>query len=81
MNIAERKSVFAIANNKSIDLLNVDDSILYGCGLPEFRPVHTTKEVCAKMVRHIGMQLNGKWDMEEVNQFFILLKRKVTLIN
>lgn len=29
----------------------VDDTHLYGCGLPDFRPVYTTLDAVAKMIR------------------------------
>lgn len=34
------------------DLSDVDDAVLYGCGLPEFKyPVYTTVDAVAKLIR------------------------------
>lgn len=50
-----------------VDLSNVDDSILDGCGLPDFKPVTVTLEACAKCVRWHAVCLNGQIDSEALN--------------
>ena len=50
-----------------VDLSNVDDSILDGCGLPDFKPVTVTLEACAKCIRWNAVCLNGQIDSEALN--------------
>lgn len=68
MTFQEFQSAFSIAKNFNLDLINVDDSILYGYGLPEFKPVHTTLEAVAKTIRWQALQFNGQWDAHELNE-------------
>lgn len=62
------------------DLSLVDDAVLFGCGLPDFKPVVTTIEVCAKHIAWQAMQLNGQWDSSALQETFDILKRKVQII-
>lgn len=57
----------AIARSK-VDLTNVDDSILDGCGLPGFVPVTITLEVAAKCIRWHAVCLNGQMDSEALTE-------------
>lgn len=62
-----KASEFALAARiarSSQDLSTVDDSPLWGCGLPGFVPVFVTVEQVAKFVRYQTVQFNGGIDAE-----------------
>lgn len=59
-------AALAIAKSK-VDLSNVDDTILDGCGLPDFKPVTVSLEACAKCIRWHAFCLNGQIDSEALN--------------
>lgn len=67
MTLTQFQKAFAIANS-NVDLSNVDDSILFGYGLPTFKPVHTTLEAVAKTIRWQALQFNGQWNAEALNE-------------
>lgn len=65
----EFNEAFKIAKDFNIDLSNVDDSMLYGCGLPHYRfPVYVTKEAVAKLIRWQALQFNGEWNAEALDE-------------
>ena len=68
MTLQEFQSAFSIAKDFNRDLSNVDDSILYGYGLPEFKPVYMTLEAVAKTIRWQALQFNGQWDAQELDE-------------
>ena len=68
MTLQQFQQAFDIAKNFNRDLSNVDDSILFGYGLPDFKPVHTTLEAVAKTIRWQALQFNGQWDAEALNE-------------
>jgi len=68
MTLQQFQAAFAIAKDFSRDLSSVDDSILYGYGLRDFRPVYTTLEAVAKTIRWQALQMNGEWDAEALNE-------------
>jgi len=70
-----------IAQADRIDLSGVDDSLLHGCGLPDFKPVYCTVEQVAKLVRWNCMQLNGELDAEELNNVAHIARRKFLCLN
>jgi len=81
MNAEQFRKCFQLA---STDLSHVDDSHLHGCALPDFndgKPIVTTLEPCAKMLRHVGMQLNGEWDVRAVNEFRDMARRKFLIVS
>ena len=80
MTMQEIKQATKIALNPAIDLSNVDDSILYGFGLPEFRPVYTTLQTVAKCMRWQSCMFNGGWDDKEYNENLPHYKRNVRII-
>jgi len=70
---------FAIARSKA-DLSQVDDSILFGYGLPDFAPVTVPIETVAKTIRWQALQFNGQWDTEELEacrRAFVYPSRRV----
>lgn len=68
-----------LAQEPTFDTSNVDDSILYGCGLPGFQPVHVTLPVVAKFLRWQCCLLNGGWDAEAYDECCNILRRKAML--
>jgi hypothetical protein len=81
MTLVQFQKAFAIANDVSIDLSNVDDSSLFGCGLPRFKPVHTTLEAVAKMIRWQAMQFNGQWNAEALNEVAEVGRKNFLILN
>ena len=81
MTLVQFQKAFAIANDTSIDLSNVDDTILFGCGLPRFKPVHTTLEAVAKMIRWQAMQFNGQWNAEALNEVAEVGRKNFLILN
>lgn len=45
-----------------------DDSHLFGCGLPDFKPVEVTINEVAKFIRYQCKQFNGEMDKEMVGE-------------
>ena len=79
MKASDFRRAFALANSDT-DLSAVDDSILYGCGLPTFTPVVATLEMVAKLIRWQCWRLDGQWDGEALNEMRDILKRKVVAL-
>jgi len=76
----EFTAAFKIANDFSIDLSNVDDSHLYGYGLPDFKPVHVTLEQVAKEIRWAALQFNGEWNGEALDEVAKLGRRNFIVL-
>jgi len=66
--------------NSNVEL-DVDDSILFGCGLRDFQPVVCTLEVIAKFLRWQAMMLNGQWDNEALTECRNILRRKALVVS
>jgi hypothetical protein len=68
----------------SRDLSNVDDSILIGCGLPDFNyPVYVTVEMVAKLVRWqcCGIFSNSTIvDSQELDNMAHIARRKFQIV-
>jgi hypothetical protein len=79
MNKAEFKQAFAVAKS-DVNLSEVDNTLLYGCGLPGFEPVYCTTRQVAKLLRWQAQNLNGSWDMGEVNNIAKIAQRKFLII-
>jgi len=70
-----------IAKNKDIDLENIDDSILFGCGLSDFAPVYTTIETVAKLLRWQCLFIFGDgFDTQELNRMATIARKKFQII-
>ena len=80
MTLVQFQKAFAIANS-NVDLSNVDDSILFGYGLPAFKPVHTTLKAVAKTIRWQAMQFNGQWNAEALNEVAELGRKNFLILN
>lgn len=76
----EFNAAFKIANDFSIDLSNVDDSHLYGYGLPDFKPVHVTLEQVAKEIRWAALQFNGEWNGSVLDEVAKLARRNFIVL-
>jgi len=81
MTLAQFRKAFAIADDNSIDLSNVDDSTLFGFGLASFKPVPTTLSAVAKVIRHQALQFNGQWDAEALVELTPLARRKFIILD
>ena len=42
------------------DLSNIDNSVIFGYGLPDFKPVHVTLEMVAKEIRWNSFMFSGE---------------------
>jgi len=80
MTLAQFQSAFAIAKDFDRDLSNVDNSTLYGYGLADFKPVHTTLEAVAKTIRWQALQFNGEWNAEALNEVAELGRRNFLVL-
>lgn len=72
-----------LAKDSTRDLSAIDDSIVFGCGLPDFnngQKLVVTLEIVAKFIRWQCQYLGGGWDMEEMQNCFWIAKRKFLLV-
>lgn len=77
----EFNEAFKIAKDFNIDLTNVDNSNLYGCGLPHFRyPVYTTLEAVAALIRWQAMRFDGQWDAEALDEVAQIGRKKFLVL-
>ena len=54
---------------------DVDDSVLYGCGLAGFKPATITIDVAAKFIAWHCVMLNGQIDCEALTEMRSLSRR------
>jgi hypothetical protein len=80
MNKHEAKAAFQIACS-DVDLSNVDNSVIFGYGLPGFIPVAVTLEMVAKEMRHHAMQLNGEWNSEALQEVINCGRRSFIILD
>ena len=80
MNKNEFSLALAMAQDRNIDLSNVDDTHLDGCGLPTFDKVATSIKAVAKLIRWQAQYLNGSWDMDEINNLRNISRRKFEIV-
>ncbi len=62
------------------DLSHADDSVLFGFGLPNFKPVVATLQAIARTIRWQALQLNGQFDSEALNECHQLFRHRVTVV-
>lgn len=62
------------------DLSKFDDSNLFGCGLPEFRPIHTTIGAVARLVCWQARTFAGTWDSVALEEIAGIAKRKFLIV-
>lgn len=80
MTLSQFQAAFAIAKDFSIDLSNVDDTNLFGFGLLDFAPVHTTLQAVAKTIRYQALQFNGEWNAEALDEVAKLGKKNFLIL-
>lgn len=80
MNKRELNAAVLIARDGNHSLEHVDDTHLYGCGLLSFKPVVSSIEAAAKLIRWQCCRLDGSFDEIELNELFTMIKRKVTIV-
>lgn len=81
MTLAQFQIAFKAAQNPTLDLSATDDSMLYGCGLPGFKPVHTTIAAVAKLIRWQARQFNGEWNAEALNEVATIGRKKFMIVD
>lgn len=79
MNTKQLNTALEIAKSDA-DLSIHDDSILHGCGLPNFSPVIVTTHQLARFLRWQCVQLNGGIDAHELNNIAAIGRRKFTVL-
>jgi len=67
MTLTQFQEAFTIAKSTK-SLTDVDDSNLYGFGLDDFKPVHTTIDAVAKTIRWQALQFDGNWNAELLDE-------------
>ena len=61
--------------------LNVDEDVLFGCGLPDFQPAYCTIEQVAKLLRWQCFYIfGGGFDAEELNNMGKIARRKFLIV-
>jgi hypothetical protein len=72
----------SLARDYSRDLSTVDDSAIFGCGLPGFKPIFVTREQVAKFVRWQCSYIYGAsgFDGESLAECADIARAKFTLV-
>ena len=69
-----------LARDYSRDFSTVDDSPLYGCALPNFKPVFVTREQVATFIRWQCAYINGNgFDASALAECADIAREKFTL--
>ncbi len=58
------------------DVQGADDTPLWGCLLPDFKPATVTLEGAARFIAWHALQLNGQFDGEALNEMRNVSRRK-----
>ena len=81
MNKKEFSEALEIAQNRDVDLTDVDTIVLHGCALPDFQyPVYVTVKQVAALIRWDCLLLNGEIDSRELNDIGIIGKKKFRIV-
>lgn len=80
MTKSEFQRAFDVACDRNVDLSDVSDEHLHGCGLPGFQRVTTTIAPVAKLIRWQCGCLNGSWDHEALQDMRAIARVKFELI-
>jgi len=62
------------------DLTDVDNSVIFGYGLRDFRPVYVTLEMVAKEIRWHAFTLAGTIDSTALNEVATLGRRNFLIL-
>jgi len=81
MTLAQFQTACKAAQNPTLDLSATDDTMLFGCGLPGFKPVHTTLAAVAKLIRWQAIRFNGQWDAEALNEIATIGRKKFLIVD
>lgn len=74
-------AAWKIAQNKDVDLSEIDDSILHGCGLSDFVPVYTTLETVAKLLRWQCLYMFGDgFDAQELDNMARIARKNFLVV-
>jgi hypothetical protein len=77
-----KKAADLALNHPEIELLNVDNSHLYGCALPDFEPVWCTIKEVAALIRWQCQYIFGDgYDAEELNSIADIGRRRFKIID
>ncbi len=79
MNKYEFSKAFEIAKSgREFDSVEIEESLIitYGCGLPEFEPVHVDLDTVAILIRYQAQYMNGHWDYTEIDQLAKIARYK-----
>ena len=76
----EFKQAVQIAALGSNGYGDADDSILYGCGLSDFKPVTVTLKQVARFINWQAMQFNGEWNAIELDNCAAIAKKKFQIV-
>lgn len=76
------KTEFQAAYNLAVSgvELTADDSLLYGCALPDFQPVTVTVETAARFIRWQCCCIFGGVDSDALNDLRNIFRRKVQMV-
>lgn len=55
---------------------DADDTVLHGCGLPDFKPVTVTLAAAARFIAWHCQCLNGSFDSEALNDMRNISRKK-----
>jgi len=81
MNKAEFEKAMKIATDNDRDLSDIDESVLYGCGLPGFGKRTVTLECAAKLLRWQCVRFDGSIDEEELNSMRVICRKRIEVVS
>lgn len=77
MNAFQIRAARAMAQDRSIDTSNVSDEVLFGCALPDFKPVTVSMLVVVKLMRWQYCCMDGSWDEKLWNDEYWVYKKRI----
>lgn len=75
----EIKEAVKIAKSDQ-DLMNFSQDHLFGCGLSDFKPVVSSIEAVARLIRHQCCMFNGGFDEVELNNLYWIFQHRIRII-
>lgn len=76
--LSEAVKIARDTQNHSLE--NVDQSVLRNIALPSFKPVTTTTDVVAKLIRENCVTFDGGFDSEEFDNIANMTRHKVAIV-
>tara|TARA_Y100000034_G_C6854379_1_gene388016 strand:- start:835 stop:1080 length:246 start_codon:yes stop_codon:yes gene_type:complete len=80
MNKQEMTQALEIAKDQSQNLTDVDTDVMFGYGLPDFKPVHVTTRQVASIIRWQAGRFDGTWDAKEIDDIANLGRKRFMII-